>query len=718
MKTVKIGIDVGGTFTHAVAVETAGGAALIGKAMVPTTHTATEGVARGVVESLHKLMAETGLTADRIALIAHSTTQATNALLEGDVATVGIIGLGSGVEGKRAKSETAVGDIELAPGKFLRTHHRFLDTAKDFSDAAIRRALDELVAAGAEVIVASESFGVDDPSREERVIALATEMGLGGTVASAISQLYGLRARTRTAVINASMLPKMLMTANMTEQAVRESGIAAPLMVMRSDGGIMSIEEMRRRPILTMLSGPAAGVAAALMYAKISDGIFLEVGGTSTDISVIKNGRPLVRTAEVGGHRLYLRTLDVRTEGVAGGSVPRLKGKKLIDVGPRSAHIAGLHYEAFTAPDRWRDPRAVAVQPKPGDPDDYLGVALGGETEPSVTLTPTGASNLLGLVTGYGQGEMATIRAAFEWLGTITGLGAEGTATEMLRLACAKNVRTVTRMIDEYKLDRSLLTLVGGGGGAEAIVPFTAQLLKLPQRTAENCEVISAIGVALGILRDTIERTMPDPTEADLVQLRQEAAERVLAMGAAPETVEVTVEVDRQTKRVTAIATGSQELRTRDLNEVRPTDEALLATAGKSMGLTGDESAELRGASGSLRVYQGLRLEPRLFGLIRTKRRPVRVLDDDGIVRLQLTRGTVKPCAAGEATGLIGRLMDEQTVWGDAGALLPDLYLVAGGRIVDLTGLAERSQVTGVARAEADRLAPTAPVVVISSRKA
>jgi len=340
-RLVRIGIDVGGTFTKAVLLDN-DTHEIIGQAVVPTTHTAEAGVAAGVIEAFRRALDSARITAAEVVFIAHSTTQATNALLEGDVAPVGVIGMGRGaVESRLARSQTVIGDIELSAGRWITSTHAFL-RSDELGAGAVRAALEGLRAQGARVIVASDAFSVDDARAEEQVMAAAGELGLPATGGHEISKLYGLTIRTRTAVINASILPKMVETAQLTHEAVRAAGIAAPLMIMRGDGGVMDLTEVQKRPVLTMLSGPAASVAGALMYLRVSDGIFFEVGGTSTNIGVIRGGQPTIAFAEVGGHRTYISSLDVRVLGIAGGSMVRVASDRIVDVGPRSAHIAGL----------------------------------------------------------------------------------------------------------------------------------------------------------------------------------------------------------------------------------------------------------------------------------------------------------------------------------------------------------------------------------------
>lgn len=179
-RRVRVGIDVGGTFTDTVVVdhETR---EVIGQLKVPTTHSAAEGVARGIIEAIERVLVDLRIEPEEVIFIAHSTTQATNALLEGDVAPVGVIGMGSGLEAWKARRDTRVPPIELAPGKVLRPEHRFIQTANGISDAQASAIIESLRRGGARVIVASQAFGVDHPENEERVVEAARALGLFAT---------------------------------------------------------------------------------------------------------------------------------------------------------------------------------------------------------------------------------------------------------------------------------------------------------------------------------------------------------------------------------------------------------------------------------------------------------------------------------------------------------------------------------------------------------
>ncbi|MDZ7797090.1 MAG: hydantoinase/oxoprolinase family protein [Candidatus Marinimicrobia bacterium] len=716
MRRIKIGIDVGGTFTHAVAVNTADHT-LIGQACVPTTHKAKEGVAAGVVESMKKLIHDAGIEAEEVLMIAHSTTQATNALLEGDVACVGIVLLGRGLEGKIGYRQIANDKIRLAPGIYLKTVVSYCDTDKDLENDHIIHQLKDLEKQGAEVMVASEVYGIDDTQHEEKIVSIARKAGYRASSASAISKLYGLRVRTRTAVINAAMMPKMLETADMTEKAVRDSGIDAPLMIMRSDGGIMDINEMRKRPILTMLSGPAAGVAAALMYARVSDGIFLEVGGTSTDISIIKNGKPQVKSAQIGGNRLYLRALDVRTLGIAGGSIPRISDHHVGDVGPRSAHIADLQYTAFSREKDFRNIELEFVKPKENDPDDYLAVN-NQKTSEKYTLTPTAASHFLGFA-GEADKESVNsdaVRSCFYSVAKILGMKAETLAERILFISSNKLKPVIKQLVREYKLDEELIELVGGGGGAPAIVPYAAKAMDLPFKISENTGVISAIGAALGIIRDMVEKTVLDPGTDDILAVRKEAVDSVLSMGADPETIEATVEVDAKNKRVIATATGSGEMRTKEQN-VKPLSEGgILEAAARSM-KTSPGECTLEAATGQLYLVSHRENVRRFFGLVKKQRQPLRILDRQGIVKLQFRDARKKVAEPSAVKKQLSYLIEELTTYGDAGALLPDIFIMAGAKIIDLSGLIEEKQMLALADIELQHLPRKEKIAVIGAKK-
>ncbi|MDR1586381.1 MAG: hydantoinase/oxoprolinase family protein [Treponema sp.] len=710
---VRIGIDVGGTFTDAAVIDN-DTFELIGSVKVPTTHTAKEGVAAGIVAALRKAMEDFNIDPGDVRFIAHGTTQATNALLEGDVAKVGIITLGKGLEGAKSKGDTAIGNIKLAAGKFLYSENRYVNTAGTF-DQDVSQALRELAEKGAGSIVAAEAFSVDDPANENRALALCSGIGIPGTATNDISKLYGLKIRTRTAVVNASILPKMLDAANMTEKSIRSAGIKSPLMVMRCDGGVMTVEEVRSRPILTILSGPAAGVAGALMYEKLTDGIFFEVGGTSTDISCVKDGKVMVRYAEVGGHKTYLNSLDVRTVGIGGGSMVQIREGRAVDTGPRSAHIAGLRYEVYSEPEDIINPRLVIVKPAASDPDYGCVECEGGER---FALTLAGAANIAGYVRegDYARGNADAARKAWEPLARSMNCSVEEAALKVLSFGAEKNGKIVRDLIRDYKMDPRLTVFVGGGGGAAAAVPHLAETMKHNFRIAKNAQVISTIGVALALVRDMVERTVVNPTEQDVLAVRREAEQLAIRNGAAPGTVEVSVEVDSQRNLLRAVALGATEMRSKNLLHRKLEKEALLKIAADNLG-TDVFRLRIPAENGSLFAVQCDRVEKKFLGLYRKKTRPLRLIDEEGIIRLQKNNAWVSETSAAGWEETVKKYIAELTEYNDGGAQMPNLYLALGKRIVDLSGLQNEAQVLSLGAAEFPGVPPGERVIVAATRR-
>ena len=712
-RTVRIGIDVGGTFTDAVVVDNET-YEVIAKEKVPTTHHAAQGVAAGIVQAIDKVLTNNGISPDDVVFIAHGTTQATNALLEGDVAKVGIIGMGKGAGAGRAGSETTVGNIELAPGKYLETEHELIESGS-LTDEAIETAVNALCDRGCEVIVASESYSVDDPTNEQRVVAKANEMGMVATGGYEISQLYGLSARTRTAAVNAALIPKMMETANMTEGAVKDSGIKKPLMIMRCDGGVMSIDEVRKRPILTMLSGLAAGVAGALMYEKITDGIFLEAGGTSTDISAIKDGKVMIKNATVGGHKLYLTSLDVRTLGIAGGSMIVVENGKIADVGPRSAHIADKAYEVFTPAEDICEPTVELIAPREDDQANYAVVSCAnGE---SYALTLCGAANILGYVPegDYAHGNVDAARKAWQALADKIGGTVESLCEQAMDIAMDKVVEIVRGLVSDYELNPNLIYLVGGGGSASVVAPALGKKMGIRHRIAKNAPYISTIGVSLALVREQIERNVANPTDEDIRKIRHDVMEVITRAGADAATVDIAIEIDAQKNILRATATGATELRTKDRNSQAKTDDEIAAIVAEACGVE-PGAVEKVASEGRWHAYQATRVKKALFGLVKSKKTVTRIADEEGVIRLQKDDARIGVFTKGELSSGFSDFVDSMTLYSDAGATLPKTYLFFGQKMSDLSGVLNKEQLLSLAEMELEFAGDDQPIIVVAAR--
>jgi DNA-binding Lrp family transcriptional regulator len=390
----------------------------------------------------------------------------------------------------------------------------------------------------------------------------------------------------------------------------------------------------------------------------------------------------------------------------------RIDGKTIVDVGPRSAHIAGLRYSTFADTDEIVDPEVILVQPKPKDPADY--VAIRCSNGKTFAITNTCAANVLGVAKkgdfAYGNPEAA--RKAIEALARKLSLSVEATAKRILEISSEKIKKVITQLITEYKLDKDTTILVGGGGGACALIPFVAKEMSMDYKISENAEVISSIGVALAMVRDVVERTVINPTPEDLVQIRREAMEAAIRSGAAPETIEVFVEIDGHRKRIRAIALGATELRTKDLSQQNVSMEEAKLLVTNSMRTT-PENVNLIANTDFLSVFTANIKGKGFSGFLKGTKKPVRVIDKRGVIRLSISDGIVLQSWAERALGDLDTCLVKFASWSDAGCIIPRVFLVHGSRISDLSGLLKPEQVSAVASLELKGLKPKDPVIFV-----
>jgi N-methylhydantoinase A/oxoprolinase/acetone carboxylase beta subunit len=689
-RRIRIGIDVGGTFTKAVAIDAKTGT-ILAQSTVPTTHEAQKGVSEGIILALTNILSESKIQVDEIELISHSTTQAINALLESDTSKVGIIAMGVRPEKNTIVKRTNLQDSKINSEQDLKTVHAFLDTSHLITEDEVNETIEKLKKEGAEVIVATEAFGVDDPSNELFVMKNASSLRIPSTASHEISGIYGLEIRTLTSAINASVLPKTFQVATFVEQAIRDAGVLSPLMIMKGDGGVTSLETFRTKPILTILSGPAASVAGALLHLKVTNGIFIEVGGTSTNICIIRNGKPEIRYVTIKNHPTCIRSMDVRVLGVAGGSMIRLKNNRVWKIGPRSAHIAGLKYSCFASPDVLKSGKIVMIKPKPNDQDEYVAIQCDSE---KYAITNTCAANALGMIEkgDYAYANQESAKISIEILAKHLGVSSFEVANSIIQTSSFEITKEIGKILTEFKMDRTKTKIIGGGGGASVLVPFVAKQLSIPYQKAEYAEVISSIGVASSMIQEELEQTINDPSPEKISLAHKKIHSLMVDKGAMPESIVINSEYipEKSTLRLTAI--GNVELNSSDtVKNVFTLDEARLR-ASEIINIS-ENLVELSFETDHYFVFTGHIEVKRL--LSKKNKHHILVLDRYGRMKLSIKNGKI---FQGGKISIIEELDD--FLESKNSDIAPRIYLLNDMKLIDYSGLTSPSHIINAVKQE------------------
>ena len=515
--TISVGVDVGGTFTDFLLIDSARQEYRVAK--LPTTPDR----ARAFVDGIAALDAAPGA----IDWLVHGTTVGTNALLERKGARCGLIttrGFRDVLELGRRTRPHAYGLSGSFVPLIAREHRLEVSERVDargrivepLDESEVRSAVAALLKAGVESVVIHFVHSYANPAHEERCLEIVRPLWPNPNVVAGHAIIREIREfeRGSTAAIHGAIRPIVTRYIEDVAQRLRGRGFRKELLVMQANGGMMSAAVVGENAVHTVMSGPAAGVLAAAEIAKaagVRRVITADMGGTSFDVAVIVDGKPLVNTEKDLAYGVPIRIpmIDIHTIGAGGGSIARVDAAGMLRVGPESA----------------------------GSVPGPIGYDRGGELP-----TITDANLLLGrlnpvVVTGSDRSApLGRIEAAIgSGIGRPLGLTAIEAAAAMIDVATAGLVGAIRLVAIEKGHDPRDFALLPFGGAGPLHAVTIARELGVPRVIVPRFPgLTSALGCVLADVRHDFVRTVNlrlagiDPAEIDTVFAEQAAAGRAL----------------------------------------------------------------------------------------------------------------------------------------------------------------------------------------------
>lgn len=329
-----IGVDTGGTYTDAAIIEAKGHRVVASAKSITTKGDLAIGVSGAITEAIAKL--PQGLQAKDIALVSVSTTLATNAVVEGHGSAVGVvlIGFDAAMVERTGIAKAFPGiPIEVIAGG----HDHNGDPRVALDEEALRLAVARM-SDRVDAFAVASAFAVRNAAHElqarEIIVALSNKPV---TLSTELSSSLDAPRRALTAALNARLISRVSMLIEAVNRSMAELGIKCPLMIVKGDGTLALAQSVATRPIETVLSGPAASLVGAQWLSGLQSFIMSDMGGTTTDLGVLWDGRPRVNQegAEVGGWRTMVRAIDVRTIGLGGDSEVALGPNAALTINPQ-----------------------------------------------------------------------------------------------------------------------------------------------------------------------------------------------------------------------------------------------------------------------------------------------------------------------------------------------------------------------------------------------